>query len=521
MLRAPVAPNKWHTLIAACLGLGMLMIDTFVVNVAFPAIGRDFKADLSTAEWTVSGYVLVVGVFPVAMGRLGDIFGRRRVYLAGLTTFVLASIACGAAQSIEQLVVFRVIQGIGAAAMMPGTLSIITQAFPPQERGLAIGIWGGVSGLGLIAGPILGGLLVRGDNWRWIFLVNLPVGLIALLLAVRFVPESRDESAPRTVDWPGLGLLSAALFLLMFGVTRANDAGWTSPGILASFAAGAALLPAFVAVERRVRHPLIDLSLFKSITFVAACLSAFLFSAAVFGSQPYGSLFLQNTWGFSPLRGGLAFIPSTVLVALMMPVSGVIGQKLGPRLRLVVVAGSVCVALSFLWMLRLDSGSGYVDGLLPAFLIRGVGIGLVMSATSLAVMSAVPPARSGLASGTLTMARNIGTAMGVAVLGAVFSRQVDAELSPALASLPAVDAAGVTVAAHRFAPAGDAATRTLVEGVIIDGFVRLALAAALLCVVATLAALFIRNRRPVSAPAAPASTSATAIGHDRLALPAE
>ena len=494
LLRAPAAPSKWRVLFAACLGLGMLMIDTFVVNVAFPAIGRDLNADLSTAEWTVSGYVLVTGILPVAMGRMGDIFGRRRLYLLGLSTFVVTSALCGAAQTIEQLVLFRVLQGVGAAMMMPATLSIVTQAFPPEQRGLAIGIWSGVSGLGLIAGPILGGLLVRGDSWRWIFFVNLPVGLLAIALGLLFVPESRDEQAPRVIDWPGVALLSAALFLLMFGLTRANESGWSSPPILACFAGGAALLPVFVAVERRVRVPLVDLSLFRSGTFVMACLSAFLFSAAVFGTQPYTSLFMQSYWGFSPLQGGFAFVPATLLVALLMPVSGIMGQRLGPRLRLVVMLGSLGVGVSFLYLLRLDTGSGYVDGFLPAFLLRGAGIGLVMSATSLAVVSAVPLTKSGLASGTLTMARNIGTAMGVALFGAVFLHAVESEVARDLATSPPAEVAAVTAAAEHFVPAGEGDAHLVAEAAIVDGFVRMALVASLVSGVAMLAAFFIRHR---------------------------
>ncbi len=494
VFRAPLSPSKWRTLIAVCLGLGMLMIDTFVVNVALPTIGRQLNAGLSTAEWTISGYVLVLGVLPIAMGRLGDILGRRKVFLAGLVIFIVASLLCGAAQHINQLILFRVLQGVGAAIMMPGTLAIVTQAFPPHERGLAIGIWGGVSGLGLVAGPILGGLLVHGDSWRWIFYVNLPIGLVALAMAVRYVPESRDEQTPRVIDWLGLAVLTTALVLTMFGFTRANDAGWTSPGILACFLGGALLLLAFVIVERRVRVPLIDPALFRSGAFVMACLSAFLFSAAVFGSQPYVSLFMQNYWGFSPLEGGLAFLPATALVAAVMPLSGIMGQRFGTRLRLIVIAGSLAVVASALYQLRLDTASTYAAGLLPAFMIRGIGIGLVMSATSLAVMSAVPLGRSGVASGTLTMARNIGTAVGVAVMGAVFVQHVNTEMPARLAGQPAADVVRVTAAADHFVPAGEGATRDVARQVIVEGFVRTAVAASVMSAVAALAAVFIRHR---------------------------
>ena len=411
LFSAPATPNKWLTMFAVCLGLGMLMIDTFVVNVAFPAIGKDLDASLSTAEWTVSGYVLVLGVLPLAMGRLGDLFGRRRLYLVGLVVFVFASAASGFAANIEQLIAFRLVQGVGAAVMMPGTLSIITAAFPAEQRGLAIGLWGGVSGLGLIAGPLLGGVLVETGDWRWIFLVNLPLGLAAFVLALRWVGESRDEHAPRSVDWAGVTLLAGGLFALMFALTRANEEGWTSGPILALFAGGGLLLGLFLLVEARVRAPLVELSLFRAGPFVVSCISAFLFSAAVFGSQPFSSLFMQNYMGLSPIEGGLAFLPATALVALLMPVSGILGQKLGPRLRLVVMAGSLSVALSFAYLLTIDVGVTYASGLLPAFLLRGLGIGLVMSATSLAAMSSVPVARAGLASGTLTMFRQVGTAL--------------------------------------------------------------------------------------------------------------
>lgn len=497
MLRAPVAPGKWFTLIATCLGLGMLMIDTFIVNVAFPAIGRDLDASLSAAEWTVTGYVLMTGVFPVAMGRIGDLFGRRRVYLAGLVVFVIASGLCGLAQSIEQLVVLRVLQGAGAATMMPLTLSVITNAFPAEQRGLAIGIWGGVSGLGLIAGPVLGGLLVHGDQWRWVFLVNIPVGVVALILAVLWVPETRDTNAPRYLDWRGLAALSSALFLILFAVTQANERGWASPEILACFAVGFALLPLFVFVERRVKAPLVDLTLFKSWPFVAGCLSASLFSAAVFGSQPYGSLYMQNYLGFSPLEGGLAFIPATALVAALMPVSGILGQKLGHRVRLIIIAGSVSVALSFVYLLlQLEVESGYVDGLLPSFVLRGFGIGLFMSATSYAIVSALPVQKSGLASGTLTMSRNIGTAMGVAIFGSVFLHSVDDRLPEKLAeaNVAPAEVARYEGPAHHFVPSGEGEARQATRETIVESYLVVSAAGLVICLLAAGAGMAIRYR---------------------------
>src|SRR5262249_54682096 len=331
-------------------------------------------------------------------------------------------------------------------------------------------------------------LLVRGDNWRWIFYINVPVGIVAVLMALLFVGESRDESAPRSIDWSGLALLSGGLFAIMFGVTRANEAGWTSALILGCFALGVALLLAFVAVGRRSRYPPVGLTPVRRGTLVAGCGSAFLFSAAVFGSQPYGSLFLQNYWGFSPLEGGLAFVPATVLVAMLMPVSGIMGQRLGGRLRLIVMGGSLAVLVSALLLLRLDTDSTYLDTMLPSFLVRGLGIGLVMSSTSLAIMSAVPVAKSGLASGTSTMARNIGTAVGVAVFGAIFLHHVNTEIPRQLPDAPPAQVAQVMSAAEHFVPAGQGETRAVSEQVIVDGYVRIALVTVLISLLATGAA---------------------------------
>jgi EmrB/QacA subfamily drug resistance transporter len=479
-------PSKWLTLIAACFGLIMLYIDLFIVNVALPAIAHDFRAPLGTVSWTISGYVLMIGVLPMGMGRLGDLWGQRVVYLGGLVIFSLASLACGLAQSITILILCRVLQGVGAAIMTPGTLSIIIRAFPPRQHGLAIGIYGGISGLGLIAGPVLGGLLVHGDSWRWIFFVNVPLGLVALIMALLFVPESRDAANVVPVDWIGLLLLSLGLLCLLFGFSRAGNVGWTNALVLGSCLLGTIILALFVMVERWVRWPLVDLALFRNLPFVMGCLSFFLFSAALFGSQPYWSLFMQNTWGFSPLQGGLAFLPATGLIALFTPLTGLIAQWAGRRLYVFIVLGLLAMGLSFLYIvITFTPQSTYVGGLLPAFIVRGLAIPIVSSCATLAVVSAVSKEQSGLASGTLGMARNIGTAFGVAVLSQVYLFHIDERLPHYLQASRA--------AAEQFIVSGSGASRVLVEMVIVQGFKLTSLACLVLCASAVVVALFMRT----------------------------
>ncbi len=469
-------PSKWLNLLAACLGLLMLYIDLFIVNVALPTIGQSFHAPLSTVSWTISGYVLMIGVLPMGIGRLGDLWGQRAVYLAGLALFSGASLACGLAPTMAALIVFRVIQGIGAAVMTPGTLAIIIRAFPAHEHGLAIGLYGGISGLGLIAGPVLGGVLVQGENWRWIFFVNIPFGILALLLTVLFVPEEREAQKAISVDWPGLLLLSTGLLFLLFGFTQAGDEGWTNQMVIGSGLLGIVLLACFVVTEQRVRQPLIDLALFRNAPFVMGCLSFFFFSAALFGSQPYWSLFLQNTWGFSPLQGGLAFLPATGLIVVLTPLAGVLAQRAKTWRDGFLILALLLNGFSFFFvMLTLSLQSTYADGLLPAFLMRGLAIPVFMSCATLMVMSAVPQKMSGLASGTIGMARNIGTAFGVAVLSQIYLFHINTTLPASLV------VSQVQAAAEQFRILGQGTERLFLEGGIIAGFKLIALACFLLC----------------------------------------
>ncbi|GHO51049.1 MFS transporter [Ktedonospora formicarum] len=468
------SPSKWMTLVAACFGLLMLNIDLFIVNVALPTIGHDFHTPLSTVSWTISGYVLMIGILPMGIGRLGDLWGQRAVYLAGLAIFTGASLACGLASTIEALIIFRVIQGIGAAIMTPGTLAIIIRAFPPHEHGLAIGINGGVAGLGLIAGPVLGGLLVQGENWRWIFLVNIPLGILALILTVLFVPEEREANERVPVDWPGLLLLSSGLLFLLFGFTQAGDEGWTNKVVIGCILLGIILLGLFVVIERRVRWPLIDLTLFRNPPFVMGCLGFFFFSAALFGSQPYWSLFLQNTWNFTPLQGGLAFLPATGLIVILTPLAGILAQRAKAWLDIFLILALLLNGLSFLFvMVVLSSQSTYISGFLPAFLMRGLAIPVFMSCATLTVMNAVPKKLSGLASGTIGMVRNIGTAFGVAVLSQVYLFYVNTTIPTSLGAS--------RTAAEQFHVLGQGVNRLLLESNIIDGFKLIALACLLLC----------------------------------------
>jgi EmrB/QacA subfamily drug resistance transporter len=416
--------RKWWTLGAVAFALFMIMLDNTVVNVALPSIQRSLGASISELEWVVSAYALTFAVLLLSGGKLADMFGRRRIFLLGLAVFALASLLCGLAPDAHVLIAARAVQGVGAALMMPATLAIISATFPPKERGLAIGIWAGVSAMALAIGPLVGGLLTENVDWSWIFFINVPVGALGILAGRIIIQESRDTSHVQSLDLPGLLSSGAALFALTFGLIEANKYGWGSPAILGLFAAAAGGLALFVWIERRRRAPMLDLSLFRSSTFTGGNIVAFLVTLAMFGVFFFMSIFVQRILGYSPVQAGAIFLPMTVLIILIAPPAGKLSDRVGSRW--LMAGGLTFVAGSLVLFSRLGADSGFWD-MLPALLMGGAGMASVMTPMSAAVMSSVSVDKAGVASGVLNTSRQIGGALGIALMGAILtSRQRNA-----------------------------------------------------------------------------------------------
>jgi EmrB/QacA subfamily drug resistance transporter len=409
--------RKWWTLGAMCFALFMVMLDNTVVNIALPAIKSSFSASISGLSWTVNAYTLVFGVLLVTGGRLGDVFGRKRMFMAGLIVFTLGSIGAGLSGSINELVFFRSVQGAGAAFLMPGSLSIITNTFSGPDLGRALGLWAGISGLALGMGPVVGGLLVEKAGWEWIFFLNVPVALVALPLTAYAVRESRDETAIRRVDLLGILTLSVGLGALVLGLVQANDYGWTSGRILGEYAVGVFGLIAFITLQLRGRDPMLDMTFFRNRTFNAGNVVAFLVTFSMFATFFFITLYMQNVEHLSPLQTGVRFLPMTVLIIAAAPVAGKLSDRLGSRGLLTV--GMTLIAVSLFLESRIGDGTGYAT-LLPAFIVGGLGMGTTMSPMTAAVMSSVDRTKAGAASGVLSMTRMIGGVFGVASLTAIF-----------------------------------------------------------------------------------------------------
>ncbi len=409
--------RKWWTLGAMCFALFMIMLDNTVVNVALPSIQRDLGASISGLEWTINGYTLSFAVLLATGGRLGDIFGRRRMFLIGVVIFALSSATAGLAQSSTDLVVSRVVQGVGGALMMPGTLSIVTDAFPAHERGKAMGTWAGVSALALAVGPVLGGFLTEHVSWRAIFYLNIPVAVGAVTATLFAVRESRDTTVGRDVDYLGVATLTASLTALILALVEGNSWGWASPEIVALLVAAGLGLAAFVLIELRVRTPMVEFHFFADRNFLGAVVVALIVSFAMLGVFFFLALYMQGILRYSPLEAGVRFLPSTLMIVGVAPIAGRLADRFGPRW--LIVTGLAILAASLYSFTAIAVDSTYLD-LLPGFMLLGIGIALTMSPMTSAAMNAVAVEKAGIASGVLSMFRMVGGSLGVAVTGAIF-----------------------------------------------------------------------------------------------------
>jgi EmrB/QacA subfamily drug resistance transporter len=426
--------SRWWTLGAMCFALFMIMLDNTVVNVALPSIQRDLHASLSALEWTVNAYTLTFAVLMVTGGRLGDIFGRRRMFLFGVVVFGLSSAAIGFAPTDTALVAFRALQGVGAAFMMPATLSIITQAFPPEQRGMAIGTWAGVSALALAIGPVLGGFLTEDVSWRAIFFINPPIAVGAVAVALFAARESRDETVDRKVDFPGIAAITVGLTALVLALVEGNSWHWGSARVISLLAVAVIGLTAFVLIEFRVKAPMVNFAFFRSRTFVGANVVAFFVSFAMLAQFFFLALYMQNILGYSPLQAGLRFLPSTLILVVLGPLAGRLTDRIGPRplmtLGLTVVSAAVFIQSG------ITVHTSYAR-LLPGFILMGIGIGLVMSPMSTAAMNSVDRTKAGAASGVLSMSRMVGGTFGVAVMGALIATLGRSKIDASLPRVPA------------------------------------------------------------------------------------
>jgi EmrB/QacA subfamily drug resistance transporter len=458
--------RRWWTLGAMCFALFMVMLDNTVVNVALPSIQRDLGASISGLEWTVNAYTLAFAVLLVTGGRLGDLFGRRRMFLFGVVTFSLSSAFIGLSQSEAWLVGGRAVQGIGAAFMMPGTLSIISNAFPPHERGKAIGTWAGVSAMALAIGPVVGGFLVENVSWQSIFFLNVPVAALAVVVTLFAAHESRDETAPPTVDLAGVAAITAGLGALVLALVESNAWGWGSTRILVLLAIAVVGLTAFAIVERRVPAPMVDFSFFRSRSFFGANLVAFIVSFAMLAMFFFLALYMQNIKGYTPLQAGVRFLPSTVVIIFAGPIAGRLADRVGPRPLMTI--GLLLAGGSLFWQGHLSVDTPY-SSLLGAFVMMGVGMGLVMSPMSTAAMNAVEATKAGVASGILSMSRMVGGTFGVAAMGALITgigrHRID-ELLPQLPSSAReriANSLGSGAAQHATGPVADAVREAFVS----------------------------------------------------------
>jgi EmrB/QacA subfamily drug resistance transporter len=492
-------PRRWWTLAVLCVSLLVISLDNTILNVALPTLERDLDASSSQLQWIVDAYMLVFAGLLLTAGALGDRFGRRRALTAGLGVFGVGSALSALSGSAEMLIASRALMGVGGALIMPSTLSILTATFPARERPKAIGIWAGMSGLGIAIGPVAGGWIVEHGDWSWIFLVNLPFVAAAMLAQRPLVPESMDRAAPR-LDLPGFALSIAGLTALVWGIIEAPDRGWTDGRILTAFAAAVVVLVAFAVWETRAKEPMLDVRLFRNRRFSAASGAITLSFFALFGAIFFLTQYLQLVLGFEPFAAGLRVLPVAAGIALASPLSAKLTARAGAKL--VVAGGLATMAAGLLLMTAFDVDSGY--GLVAAsYVLLGVGIGLAMTPATDSVMGSLPLAKASVGSAVNDATRTTGGALGVAILGSILSSGYRGDMDAVSAPSVAHDSlAGALAAAARVGgPAGERLAATA-QHAFVDGMHAAVLVAAGIALVGALVALaFLPSRAPEASPA--------------------
>ncbi len=397
--------------------LFMTTLDNLVVTTALPVIRVQLHAGLSGLEWTVNAYTLTFAVLLITGAALGDRFGRRKMFVAGLTIFTLASAAAALAPSIEVLIAARALQGLGGAIVLPLTLTILSAAFPAERRGLVLGAWGGISGLAVALGPLVGGAVVEGISWQWIFWLNVPIGLVLIPLAALRLKESRGPNT--SLDLPGVVLASAGLFGIVWGLVRGNQVGWTSTEIVLALSAGAVVLGLFLLWETRAAAPMLPLRFFRNRTFSAANAASLLMFFGMFGSIFLLAQFFQTVQGYSPLQAGLRILPWTAMPILVAPLAGALSDRIGGRPLLVV--GLALQAVGLGWIAFVSTPTTPYSELVVPFVLSGIGMAMYFAPVANVVLSSVRPEEEGQASGANNAIRELGGVFGVAVLASVFA----------------------------------------------------------------------------------------------------
>ncbi|MGN6587253.1 MAG: MFS transporter [Solirubrobacterales bacterium] len=503
--------RKWWTLLLVSIATFMLLLDVTIVNVALPDIQRELNASLSSLQWVVDAYSLMLAAFLLTAGSLGDRLGRRRVFTIGFGIFTLASFLCGISNDPTLLNLARGLQGIGGAGMFATSLALIGQEFHGKDRATAFGVWGATVGGAVAVGPLIGGVITQNFGWEWIFFVNVPIGIGAMALTERKIVNVFAKD-PEPIDVPGLVTWSVALFLLIFGLIRGNPEGWGSTPIVACLVGAAVLLAVFIAIEFRVAHPMLDLHLFRKRAFNGVSAVAFALSAGMFAMFLYLTIYLQGVLDFSPLEAGLRFLPLTVLGFVVAPISGSLSHRV--PIRILLGCGLMLVGIGLLLMHGLSPDSEWT-ALLAGFVIAGIGIGTTNPGIGQAAIAVVPVEKSGMGSGINTTFRQVGIATGVAGLGAVFQGQVGSKLSELLPRAP--DGLGEVVASGgsravselHLPPAIHAKATHAADVAFVSGMNEILVIGAIVCFVgAVLGFLLVRSEdfvQPTDGPSEPAA----------------